>query len=653
MKSFTILPLIALLFFGTLVSCALVSGTEPSILLVTIDTLRADRVGRHPASITPAMDSLAQDGIRFSRAMVQVPITLPSHASILTGTYPMYHGVRDFGGSSAGGQFSLFKFKEDRETLAEILKRNGYITAAFVSSFALDSNWGLDQGFDLYHDDFGFNAVERRGDETVDLAIDWLSQNRSKRFFLWVHLFDPHDPYEPPEPYRSRFSDKLYDGEVAFADAQLGRLIDAVKDTHLYDSSLIVVMSDHGEGLGEHGEETHGFFVYNSTLHIPLIIKLPGNASGGVVIGTLVQSLDLAPTILQTLGRRGNQMQGRGLLGLIRRGSLGGGTYSYGESYYARYHFGWSSVTSYQDERYKYIRVPRQELYDLRADPGEEVNLYNRLSDLGKQYDNLLASLTNKFKNPTGHEQEFSDIDEATRQRLQSLGYVALSAGKSQDEDSDRADPKDKIELFNSIRTATLESENRNYSSSIRRLREVIKKDPKIYAARYLQGFNYYQTSQFMSAVGEFKAALELSPDSPGAVHYLAMSYFQLGMTEAAVTGYERLLQLQPDNPQGHIGLGHVHVMQKNLDRARSHYQEALNLGAFIAAKLGFGRVLVAEGHLDAGIEEFQSVLQRQPQNTEAHLLLAFAYRQKGMDARAQKHLEQAKALGLKIVDQR
>ncbi|HSR68217.1 MAG TPA: sulfatase-like hydrolase/transferase [Acidobacteriota bacterium] len=619
------------------------TASKPSVVLVTIDTLRADRVGGEK-SLTPHIDALAGEGVTFQRAMVQVPITLPSHASILTGSHPLYHGLRDFGG---------IRLKEERETLAEILKSQGYSTAAFVSSFALDSTWGLDQGFDHYHDDFdlsgyrgvGFNAVERRGDRTVDAVLRWLEQEGNAAspgpLFLWVHLFDPHDPYEPPPPWKEQYAQRPYDGEVAFTDHQVGRLLEGLKEKGLYDGSLIVLMADHGEGLGEHGEETHGFFIYNSTLHVPLVMKFPAGEYAGKRIEEVVQSIDVAPSILQVLRiAGGRRMQGRGLLGLVRNGRYPGRASSYGESLYARFHFGWSSLTSYQDERYKLIRAPRMEFYDLRQDPGEEDNLYEAKTALAEQYDNLLEQTISKFKNREGEQdQKHAEMDEETRQRLQSLGYVTVSAESGSDmDDVGRADPKDKIEIFSKVRRATISSEEGDLQRSIQLLREVNGKDPDIYSARYLLGLNYFQQNSYMLAVSEFKEAIRVFPESADAVHALATAYLSLGLEEEALLGFEQLTRLEPERPRGYVGRGGIALKEKRLREAEQLFRKALEMGDDNRAPVGLGRALVAQGDLQQGLEVFLSVLARYPNMAEIHQLLAYTYRQMDRPQEARRH---------------
>src|SRR5437899_4686742 len=291
---------------------------SPNVVFITIDTLRPDHLGCYGDRQirTPNIDALAADGSRFERAYTAVPVTLPSHTVIFTGTYPLLSGVHDFAAN---------KLNPAQATLASVLKHNGYATAAVIGSAVLDSRFGLNHGFDFYYDHFDFNRVqesnldemERPGNVVADVTLDWLSENYQKKFFLWMHLYDPHYPYHPPAPYSEQYNDRTYDGEIAFADAQVGRLIEFLKNKSLYRNTLIVLSGDHGESLGEHGEKTHGFFIYNATLQVPLILHLPGEASAKTVTD-LVNLADLMPTVLQILKVDvPSQVQGRNLLPLM------------------------------------------------------------------------------------------------------------------------------------------------------------------------------------------------------------------------------------------------------------------------------------------------------------------------------------------------
>src|SRR6266705_3153283 len=267
-------------FFAVGYAALAANPSSPNVVFITIDTLRPDHLGCYGDKQirTPNIDALAADSTRFERAYTAVPVTLPSHTVIFTGTYPMLSGVHDFAAN---------KLSPNQPTLASVLREEGYTTGAVIGSAVLDSRFGLNHGFDFYYDHFDFNRLqesnldemERPGNIVADVTLDWLSKNYQKKFFLWMHLYDPHYPYRPPAPYSEQYKDRPYDGEIAFADAQVGRLIRFLKDKNLYRNTVVVLAGDHGEGLGEHGEKTHGFFIYNATLRVPLILHLPGEAS--------------------------------------------------------------------------------------------------------------------------------------------------------------------------------------------------------------------------------------------------------------------------------------------------------------------------------------------------------------------------------------
>jgi len=428
--------------------------TRPNIILITIDTLRADYLGCYGNTRipTPNLDALAAQGTIFDRAYCQAPMTPPSHASILTGTYPPTHGVRDFTSSGLRAGFP---------TLASILKRSGYNTAAFVSAYVLDSVWGFNQGFDYYYDHFepkefqGVNPgnVQRKAGETITLANDWLSKKPRTPYFLWVHLFDPHHDYNPPEPFHSRYASDLYGGEVAYADHELGRLFDALRANGDWDRSLIVAVSDHGEGRGEHEEYEHGFFLYEATLRIPLIVKLPKGATKQAPrIRDVVASVDIAPTIVQVAQAQADRqvpMQGRGLLAQVLGKGGASASIAYGETLYPRTTFGWSELAAFVEGNFKYIEAPSPELYDLVADPEEQSNLYatrRAMADGLRQKLNLARS---RMANQTG---AASSTDSERIEALRALGYVAVSVPIKQGPGQPGlADPKDKIGQFNKV----------------------------------------------------------------------------------------------------------------------------------------------------------------------------------------------------------
>ena len=422
------------------------SERRPNVLIVSIDTLRADRLASYgyAHAQTPVLDRLAASGLRFTQATTVAPLTLPAHASLFTGTFPTFHGVRD------NGQFYL---ADEQTTLAEVFKGQGYRTGGFVGAFVLDRRWGIAQGFDTYFDNFdlskyelaaGIDAAQRPADEVVSRAMAWLKEASNKPSFAWVHLYDPHAPYAAPEPFASRFPATMhgaYDAEVAFVDAQVGRLLDALGDAR--DETIVVVTGDHGESLGEHQEQQHGFFVYDAVTQVPLIVAAPGISPGAPT--DQVRIVDVMPTVLEAAGIPvPAAVQGRSLLPAARGQRLD--LLALSESWYPRYHYGWSELTAVRDGRYKFIAAPRRELYDLLNDPGERTNLapFNpqRVAALERALGEITGATSGSSK-PQAPQQVDPDVEE----RLRALGYVGSSLSPRALEDRPRGDPKDKIGL--------------------------------------------------------------------------------------------------------------------------------------------------------------------------------------------------------------
>src|SRR6202163_1796787 len=362
---------------------------HPNVILITLDTTRADRMGflGSKRGLTPNLDAMAREGIVFTRAYSHVPLTTASHATILTGTYPQFNHVNDFG----------VPLSPKLPYLPELLHKQGYQTAAFVGSLILDpldgTAPGFDRGFEVY--DAGFHlrrhgadrykTVERRGGDVVNHALGWLSQLPNGPFFLWVHLYDAHDPYDPPPPFKARFASQPYDGEIAYADSAVGKLLAEIRKHGLYDETLIAVRADHGDSLGAHGENTHGILLYDETLHVPLLFKLPASRAAGKRVDARVRLVDVAPTILQEAGLPvPKEMQGESLSAMMKMKPATGphGTAAveeersaYAETDYPHRAFGWSSLRSLRSGKYLYIRAPQRELYNQVIDPENGQNL--------------------------------------------------------------------------------------------------------------------------------------------------------------------------------------------------------------------------------------------------------------------------------------
>ena len=567
---------------------------SPSILLITIDTLRADHVGCYGYSRveTPVIDGLAAAGARFENAYAQAPITLPSHAVILTSTYPMFNGVRDF--TSPG-------LPQGIPTLAEVLRQKGYRTAAFVSSYAVNSMWGLNRGFDVYDDDLGMEPgrsrdlflVERRGDRTVDRLLAWLSGRTGAPFFVWLHLYDPHSPYRPPEPYLSQYATHPYDGEIAFDDAQVGRVLTQLKALHRFNSTAVVLLSDHGESLGEHGEEEHGFFIYNATLHVPLIVKLP---APGLVIrdsglgtrdtgnATLVSrgkpearnpnpeprlviqpvgTIDVAPTIAQLCGipsAATRSFQGHSLLPLLSGGAPRPDASVYAESYYPRDSFGWHELRGLLNSRYAYIEAPRPELYDLQHDPGQQHNLATANASVTASLRQSLEEVEHRYAGAATARP--AQPDPETVERLRSLGYVSLQASTTSQSDSQRADPIDKIETLNRILRASDLRRAGKYPEAEERLAALEADEPSLYVVPFERGENYLAWGKPQPALPEFGKALSLNPTFDQALLGLGRAHFMLGQDKQAAQSLELAVSMNPRNFLARLALAKIYWQQ-------------------------------------------------------------------------------------------
>ncbi len=580
------------------------------VLLITVDTLRADRLQCYGYENieTPHIDGMASDGVLFQQAIVQVPLTLPSHCSILTGAYPYATGVRDQAG---------FRLKPEQETLAEIFQTAGYDTAAFIGSSVLNGNTGLSQGFDLYWDLKGRGESERRGDEVIQEALTWIQARGQRRFFAWIHLFDPHTAYAPPEPYKTQYQASPYDGEVAFVDELVGRLVGSLRENRLYEDSLIIFTSDHGESLGEHGEASHGLFLYDSTLRVPLIVKVPGSRWKGKLIPQQVRGIDIAPTILQLVPLKAkSQMQGRGLLSLIAGKWNQPELVAHSETYYPYYHFQWSPLFSLRTAKYKYIDAPHPELFDLEADPGEKRNIVQENGPMAASLEERLDQEYQRFnsQDAPGQAPQPEAIDPERMERLRSLGYVGFSAtGAGRPALEGLPDPKDKVGLYGLLMEAFQDSEQGRFQESTRKLTEVLRQDDGLVDAHLYLGLNLVEAADYQNASDSFKRVLELDPQNVLATFNLALCYANLGQLEAAFDGLSRTLELDPEDTQARVALGRVYQLQ---------------------------------GKTDEAIEAFQGAIGQNPGFAEAHLFLSQAYEVKGWKEKALAERRQSERLG-------
>jgi arylsulfatase A-like enzyme/Tfp pilus assembly protein PilF len=567
-----------------------------NVVVVTLDTLRADRLGCYGfAGIdTPNIDGVAREGVVFEQATATAPMTLPSHASILTGLIPPNHGVRDNGG---------FFLEPDKTTLAERMKDAGYATGAFVGAWVLDRRWGLSQGFETYSDRFDLSkykvvnlgTVQKKGDEVMDNALAWLEGAGQRKFFAWIHLYDPHTPYEPPEPYKSRYPGQPYVGEIAYTDHVVGRLVDWLKASGKWESTVLVLLADHGESLGEHGERSHTFFIYDATVHVPLIIRTPWGDRGRTP--AQVATVDVMPTVLDLAGLAPQPgIDGRSLARLVLAPGAEGGGRAYSETYFTRFHYGWQHLRALREGAWKYIEAPTPELYDIRQDPGETKNVFKAYSRRAEDLRLALEKLAG-----SGHQSapDKATLDPETLQRLAALGYVG--GGPKVAPDAVLPDPKDKISLLEKIGEARTMAKSERVLDAVAAIRAVIAEDPKVIDAHIALGGWLAELKRPDEAIAAYRRALELEPENELALSALAEVYRGQGREDAAVEGYRTVLRLDPRAPHIWYQLATLYLDLGREKEAETTLREALvrnpNMGAAYnsLAALAFGRGEVDE----------------------------------------------------------
>jgi len=628
------------------VLCAEHDG-PPNVLVITIDTLRADHLGcyGYKDAHTPNIDALAGDGVRFERAYTPVPITLPSHTVIFTGTYPTASGIHDFSANRLGAQSN---------TMASLLKDKGYATGAVVASAVLDSRFGLNRGFDFYYDHFDFNRLEesnldemeRPANVVTDVALDWLGQNADKRFLFWMHLYDPHFPYNPPAPYDAQFRANPYDGEIAFVDSQVARVVQFLKAKGLYDKTIIILSGDHGEGLGEHGEKTHGFFIYNSTLHIPLIVRLP--SAKPHTVSEPVSTADILPSLLEEVSLPiPAQVQGASFAAVLdgkadapaaRRGL-------YAETFLPRLHFNWSELRGIQFERYKFIEAPRPELYDLEKDPKELQNLFDQKKAVATEMRSKLSALV-RTDTPSTELAEKMPLDPALLERLKALGYAGFSGGgDASAKASSLPDPKDRIQVYELISDGMAYGQHGRYQESIAKLTEALKTEPNSVAVNYLLGLDYYRLSDFPKSAEHLKRVMQFSPDYSLAVFHLGLALGRMGQIDDAIAAFQRALELDSTNFPAAYDLGQMYLQKKMLEPALAAFRQSVAVNPdYVQGRVALGELLLYQGQVDEALTQLRAAVQIAPNNPQVHASLAKALQAKGLPDEAQRELEKAQA---------
>ena len=551
------------LLFLAFFSCASQAAPPPNIVLITLEATRADRMGflGARAGLTPNLDRLAREGIVFESAYAQAPSTAPSHATLLTGTYPQFHHV-----TAAG-----IPLDASLPYLPDLLHARGYRTAAFVGSITLDPQSGFAPGFDRGLDayDAGYHlpqpgegryqTVERRAEEVVARATSWLGRSQRTPFFLWVHLNDAHAPYEAPPPFAARHAASRYDGEVAYTDAAVAKLLAALRARKLYDDALIVVVADHGESLGAHGEDTHGVFLYDETLHVPLVLKLPKNQMAGRRIAGRVRLVDVAPSLLEAAGLPvPPAMQGQSLL-RVARTTPNADQPAVALSDSPRLDFGWSALESWRAGKYLLIRAPTPELYDLSADPGAT----RTLAQSSKAVFDTLAAQLESFDRRVqgGASSQETRLSSSELQKLASLGYVGLQRAPSAGFRAvSGVNPKDEIAIANTAHRALSELEGAHPEKAVALLQPLVAKRPNTYLAQFVLGLARLQQKQHAQAVDSLRKAIELRPDSVPAHYQMGLALSQTGDWKTAAVHLEIVVARIPRSAEAHSRLAEAYA---------------------------------------------------------------------------------------------
>ena len=603
----------------------------PDIFLITIDTLRADHVHcyGYANGSTPALDSLAKDGVRFTNAFTPSPITNTSHASILTGLLPGSHGVTDFAVPLASAH----------PTIPELLKARGYRSAAFIGAVILDSKSlapGFDRGFDFY-DNFPehyptksrWGRLERRGMDVVSHAESWLAKHPAGPHFVWVHLYDPHDPYEPPAPYAQTYKDHLYDGEIAYADSALAHFIRYLKTSGNYPSSLIVVVGDHGEGLGEHREDTHGIYLYDSTTHVPLIIKLPGRESAGTSVAAQVRTVDIAPTLMDLVGAAAPAKSDGESLGVYLSGKVDVSRPVFGETDYPL-RFGWAPLRSVRKDGFKFIEAPRPELYDLNRDAAELNNQYEASDTRVENSRAMLAELRTR-ETPGGASKGAPE---------------SPTSGSA----SSLPDPKDKIEEQNLLHAAMMASEDDRPADARNALEKVLQVDPKSPTALRQLGELELQAGDYGLAAQHLKSAIAIRPDDAVAALHAGEALTKAHDPAGARDALERSLKLVPGQFQARLLLGNVYLDLKDAKAAEDQFEAALLLQSEnVEAQIGLAKARLSDRSFADAIPLLETLSKAHGKNNaEVFHLLAKAYSAVGKEREAQQAEAKARLLGSK-----
>ena len=580
-------------------------AARPNVLLITVDTLRADRVGAYGygQAATPVMDALALGGVRFADATAHAALTLPAHTAILTGRYPGAYGIRLNG---------LGAVPDSASTLAERLKGDGYRTGAVVASAVLGRSFGLHQGFDDYDDRIVTGAtdsisvaeLQRPANQVTAAATRWLKTQKGS-WFLWVHYYDPHLPYAAPQKFQAASPNRPYDAEIAFTDAQIGELLRSVDRSR----TIVVLTADHGESLGDHGEPDHGLFLYDATLRVPLIVAGPGLTPR--VVTEQVRHVDLTPTLVElaTAGKSMTADEGESLVGVLRGGSRANVPVSIGEAWYSRYHFGWSELKSIRVGEWKYVAAPKPELYDLRVDKGETRNLASERAAVAGRLAADLERVTKQFNAPA---QRVEQPDPEAVKRLQALGYLGSFAPAAAGTPGE--DPKDHIAAYTQYRemfNRALGLLGRNQpAQAVPLLQKLVKMNVRAFEAHLYLGNAYAAQKKVQPALGEYEVAAQLNPSLSTPHIEAAKLLSDAGDHAAAIVRALRGVERAPQSDYAHFTLGVIYRRADRLREAGESLLRAVELNpANVRARANLGSVAMRLGNVDLAGAQFSEMI--------------------------------------------
>lgn len=611
---------------------------KPNVILVTLDTTRADHLACYGYSgvKTPTLDALAGRGVLFEQCASSSPFTLPSHCTIMTGMYPTYHGVRINGNTA---------LSEEQTTIAEMLAGRGYECGAFIGAFVLDGRWGLKQGFQHYDDAFDLKkykhldlgAVQRPGNEVMDAALAWLDGRKDKPFFAWVHFYDPHSPYHPPEPFFSEYSKSLvgqYDGEIAFMDSQIGRLESWLETNGLVKNTIVVLIGDHGEGLGSHGESTHGYFIYDYVVHVPFLVVTPLKGLSGVRVSSQVRTADVFPTILELAGAGAPAgINGKSVVPVMLDPDAGDLGPAYSESMAPNLQYGWAPLRALRTTSFKFIDAPRPELYDLTRDMAEESDVQNRFPDqalaMKKELDRLVFETSQGAPTP-----QAANLDKDTVERLAALGYIgAPVAPKKAGEKGTGAlaDPKDKLVVYESIQRAGELLLQDQHAQAAELLERALEEEPKIPQALVLLATCYTALGKMEDAKSRLDEVLKDDPESVQALLALANILIGEGKGEDAIALCKRTLAMDNRNNHAYALIAEAYINDANPAGALPYIEKAVEIQPKLTQpRLTLAACLVGTKQYDRAEPMLKDIVRESPKFPFAHFNLGILYEEQG-----------------------